>query len=204
VVRDPNPETWLPGVDNSGPIIMLVRQYGNNEWTKTSGVDYDLNIRLPAMAWGKFSMNVNGTYTARYDQLVLKGGEVQHQVGTTTSDISKTRASATFKWDTDRARGWIRFNHADPLSSTACSSLTAAQRAFLSNLNRCRVGRDRTIDLGASYSGIKGLTLSASVINVTNDYDRANGIPTVFSYYDSGASNVLGRRFNVGASYVFQ
>ena len=85
-----------------------------------------------------------------------------------------------------------------------CSSLTAAQRAFLSNLNRCRVGRDRTIDLGASYSGFKGLTLSASVMNVTNDYDRANGIPTVFSYYDSGASNVLGRRFNVGASYVFQ
>ncbi|WP_431101269.1 TonB-dependent receptor domain-containing protein [Roseateles noduli] len=204
VVRDPNPETWLPGVANSGPIIMLVRQYGNNEWTKTSGIDYDLNIRLPAMAWGKFSMNVNGTYTARYDQLILKGGEVQHQVGTTASDISKTRASATFKWDTDRARGWIRFNHADPLSSTVCSSLTAAQRAFLSNLNRCRVGRDRTIDLGASYSGIKGLTLSASVINVTNDYDRANGIPTVFSYYDSGASNVLGRRFNVGASYVFQ
>ncbi|WP_343635731.1 TonB-dependent receptor [Roseateles sp.] len=204
VVRDPNPESWLPGVPDSGPIIMLVRQYGNNEWTKTSGVDYDLNVRLPALPWGRFSMNVNGTYTARYDQLVVKGQAVQRQAGTTSSDISKTRASATFKWDTDRARAWIRFNHADPLASTLCMSLTAAQRTFLGNLSRCRVGRDRTIDLGGSYSGIKGLTLSASVMNVTNDYDRANGIPTVLSYYDSGASNLLGRRFNVAASYVFR
>ncbi len=204
VVRDPNPQTWLPGVDNSGPIIMLVRQYGNNEWTKTSGIDYDLNLRLPPTAWGKFSLNVNGTYTARYDQVVVKGQAVQRQVGTTVSDISKTRASATFKWDTDQAGAWLRFNHADPLSSTLCSSLTAAQRAFLSNLNRCRVGRDRTIDLGGSYRGIKGLTLSASVMNLTNDYDRANGIPTVLSYYDTGATNLLGRRFTVGASYVFQ
>jgi len=149
-------------------------------------------------------MNVNGTYTARYDQLVVKGQAVQRQAGTTSSDISKTRATATFKWDTDRARAWIRFNHADPLASTLCTSLTAAQRTFLGNLSRCRVGRDRTIDLGGSYSGIKGLTLSASVMNVTNDYDRANGIPTVLSYYDSGASNLLGRRFNVAASYVFR
>ena len=134
----------------------------------------------------------------------MKGQAVQHQVGTTVSDISKTRASATFKWDTDQAGAWLRFNHADPLSSTVCSSLTAAQRAFLSNLNRCRVGRDRTIDLGGSYRGIKGLTLSASVVNLTNDYDRANGIPTVLSYYDTGATNLLGRRFTVGASYVFQ
>lgn len=204
VVRDPNPETWLPGVADSGPIIMLVRQYGNSEWTKTSGIDYDLNLRLPPTSWGKFSLNVNGTYTARYDTVIVKGQAVQRQVGTTSSDISKTRASATFKWDTDQARAWIRFNHADPLSSTNCTSLTAAQRAFLSNLNRCRVGRDRTIDLGGSYSGFKGLTLSASVMNVTNDYDRSNGIPMVFNYYDSGAANLLGRRFTVGASYQFQ
>lgn len=204
VVRDPNPETWLPGVANSGPIIMLVRQYGNNEWTKTSGLDYDLNLRLPGTSWGKFSMNVNGTYTARFDQLVVKGQDVQRQVGTTNSDISKTRASATFRWTTDMARAWVRFNHADPLSSTVCSSVTAAQRAFLTNLNRCRVGRDKTIDVGASYSGVKNLTLSASMLNIFNDYDRANGIPTVFSYYDSGSTAVLGRRFTLSANYSFQ
>ena len=42
------------------------------------------------------------------------------------------------------------------------------------------------------------------MVNLTNDYDRANGIPTVLSYYDTGATNLLGRRFTVGASYVFQ
>lgn len=204
VVRDPNPATWLPGVADSGPIIMLVRQYGNNEWTKTSGLDYDLNLRAPATSWGKFSLNINGTYTARFDQLVLKGAAVQEQVGTTLSDISKTRASATVRWETDLARAWVRFNHADPLSSTSCASLSAAQRAFLSAYNRCKVGRDKTIDLGVGYSGIKNLRLSASVMNVFNDYDRSSGIPMVFNYYDSGASNVLGRRFNLSANYTFQ
>ncbi|NBX96285.1 MAG: hypothetical protein EBQ88_06090, partial [Betaproteobacteria bacterium] len=41
VLRDSNPATWLPGVANSGPILALVRQYGNFNFTSTNGLDYD-------------------------------------------------------------------------------------------------------------------------------------------------------------------
>jgi iron complex outermembrane receptor protein len=204
VVRDPNPLTWLPGVDNSGPIIMLIRQYGNYKWTKTSGLDYDLNVRLPATSFGKFSAKVQGTYTRRYDQLVLEGGTIQRIVGTSTSDIPKTKASVTLNWNKDDMRGWVRFNHTDPIATTNCTSLSAAQIAFLTAYGRCSVGRDKTIDMGVGYSGFKNLSLSASVMNIFDDYNRSSGIPSTFTYWDQGVQGQLGRRFNLNVNYQFK
>lgn len=207
IVRDPNPATWLPGVANSGPIIMLTRQYGNYEWTATSGLDFDLNLRLPATAWGEFSAKIAGTYTARFDQLVLTGGTVQRLVGTSTSDIPSTKASLTLNWKQDRTSGWIRFNHTDPISTSStatCLTSTSAGNTMLRDYGRCKVGRDRAIDLGFSYGGFKNLVVSASVLNVLNDYNRSNGIPAAFTYWDANSAGQLGRRFNLNASYEFK
>lgn len=207
VVRDPNPATWLPGVANSGPIIMLVRQYGNFKWSKTAGIDYDLHIRLPATSVGKFSVNVAGTYTARFDQLVLPGGTVERLVGTSSSDIPRTRANLTLRWETDAWRSWVRFNHADPIvtSTTAtCLTSTTAGNTFLRDYGRCRVGRDKTVDLGISYSGFKDLSIAGSVMNVLNDYNRSNGIPSAFTYWNPGLGEQLGRRLSLTVNYKFK
>ena len=66
VIRDPNPATWLPGVPDSGPILSLIRQYGNFRWSKTTGLDYDLSVRLPASSLGKFTVKFDGTRTLRF------------------------------------------------------------------------------------------------------------------------------------------
>lgn len=207
IVRDPNPQTWLPGVPNSGPIILLTRQYGNYKWTKTAGVDYDLNLRLPATSFGKFSVKLAGTYTQRYDRQVLEGAPVDYLVGTSTIDIPKSRGSITFNWKTDDWSNWLRANHIDRIttSTTAtCLTSTSVSNTILRERDQCRVGRDRTIDIGTSYSGIKNLVISASVLNVANDYTRADGIPSAFTYWDPGLAGSLGRRFSLGASYTFK
>ena len=209
VVRDPNPATWLPGVPNSGPIILLTRAYGNYKWTRTSGIDYDLNVRLPATDIGKFSVKVQGTYTGRYDRLVLAGATVERLVGTSTIDIPKTRGSITLRWDVgDDWSSYVRANHTDPISTTASAAcLNAASPTVTQQLRRaagyCKVGADRTIDVGVTYSGVKNLTLSGTLLNVANDYNRSDGFPGAFTYWDTGLPGQLGRRFSVNASYKF-
>ncbi len=215
ITRDPNQATWLKDaqgnvIPNSGPIILLTRQYGNFEWTKTSGIDYDLNVRLPATDIGKFSVKLQGTYVSRYDRLVLAGAAIDRLVGTSTIDIPKSRGSLTLRWDAGSFNSFLRHNHTDPISTTtsaAClnsapSALSAAQQQ-LQAAGRCKVGRERTVDLGVTYTGIKNLSLSGTIFNVANDYNRSNGIPSAFTYWDPGLVGALGRRFNLSANYKF-
>ena len=207
VIRDPNPQTWLPGVANSGPIILLQRQYGNYKWTKTAGVDYDFTWRLPATEFGKFSVKLVGTYTRRYDRLVLAGAPVDYLAGTSTIDIPKSRGNLTFSWKTDNWSTWLRRNHSDRMTTTTtatCLTSTTVANTFLRDNGLCQVGKDKTVDVGGSYSGFKDLVLTASVSNINNDYGRSNGIPSVFTYWDPGLTASLGRRFNVGATYNFK
>jgi iron complex outermembrane receptor protein len=207
IVRDPNPQTWLPGIPNSGPIILLTRQYGNYKWTKTAGVDYDFTWRLPATEYGKFSVKLVGTYTRRYDRVVLEGAPTEYLVGTSTIDIPKSRGNLTFSWKTDSWNSWLRRNHSDRITTgttATCLTSTSVANTFLRDNGYCQVGKDRTIDVGTSYSGFKNLVLTASVANINNNYGRSNGIPSVFTYWDPGLTASLGRRFNLGASYTFK
>ena len=209
VVRDPNPATWLPGVPNSGPIILLTRAYGNNKWTRTSGIDYDLNVRLPATDIGKFSVKVQGTYTRRFDRLVLASAAVERLVGTSTSDIPKSRGSITLRWNSgDNWTSFLRANHTDPISTTVSAAcLNAISPTATQRLRReagyCKVGNERTLDVGVTYTGVKNLSLSANLLNLANDYSRSDGFPGAFTYWDSGQPGQLGRRFSLNASYKF-
>lgn len=207
VIRDPNPATWLPGVPNSGPILALIRQYGNFQYTKTAGLDYELNVRLPAGDWGKFGGKLSGTYTQRFDQLVLAGGVVDRLAGTATADLPKTKATLEVNWRGEAASAWARYNHQDALwrtTTAACLSSTTAANVILQQANGCFVGREGTFDIGGAYRGFKDLVISASVLNLTNSYRRAINIPSAFTFWDSGTTAQLGRRFNVSVDYVFK
>ena len=208
ITRDPNPATWLPGVPNSGPIILLTRVYGNYKWTKTSGIDYDLNVRLPATDFGKFSVKLSGTATKRYDRLVLQGVPIDRLVGTSTIDIPRSRGSVTLRWATGDFNSFLRANHTDPISvagSATCLNTNppSATNALLRAEGRCKVGRERSLDLGVTYTGVKNLSLSGALLNAANDYNRSNGIPSSLTYWDPGLAGQLGRRFTFNAEYKF-
>jgi iron complex outermembrane recepter protein len=207
IVRDPNPETWLPGIPNSGPIILLQRRYDNYEFTKAIGIDYDLNWRLPATSLGKFTLGISGTATRRFDQLPLAGTPVQKLVGTATViEIPKTRGSIRVGWSRGDWSAWTRYNHTDKTrrSTTANCELAATPTdAGLVAKDQCHVGADKTFDMGFAYDGIKNLTITGSLLNVMNNYDRSIDIPNTFNYWDSGTPGQLGRRFTVSATYKF-
>jgi iron complex outermembrane recepter protein len=212
VLRDPNPATWLPGVPNSGPIVVLFRPYGNYQWTKTAGMDVEMNYRLPATSYGRFSVRLQGSYTQRFDVRILADGPISRWVGTSNSDIPKFRGQAQVNWVGENWSGFLRRNHADKVSvanTEACANGTAATNTAAANVilrdaGLCGAGGDETVDLGLTYRGIKNLTLSATVLNVMNDYGRSNGIPSVITYWDPGLPGQLGRRFRLNLEYAFK
>jgi iron complex outermembrane recepter protein len=207
VIRDPNPATWLPGVANSGPILALIRQYGNFQYTKTAGLDYELNVRLPAGDWGKFGGKFSGTYTKRFDQLVLAGGTVDRLAGTSTADLPKTKATLEVNWRGDTASAWARFNHQDAMwraTTATCLTSTLPANVILQENNGCHVGREGTLDVGGAYRGFKDMVISASILNLTNSYRRSINLPSAFTFWDTGTTSQLGRRFNVSVDYVFK
>ncbi|WP_374661496.1 TonB-dependent receptor plug domain-containing protein [Inhella sp.] len=206
VLRDPNPATWVPGIDNSGPILAIRRQYGNFKWTKTSGVDYDFTFRLPVESLGRLSFKLNGTYTPRFDQLVRDGATIDKWGGTSSADIPRTKATFQVRLDRDNWNVWGRLNHQDKMRrigiTESCLTATTGGNGVLAANGGCYVGREQTVDVGFSFSPLKGLRIAGSVVNALNDYGRSTNIPYTFSYWDQGTTGQLGRRFNLSATYT--
>ncbi|MFM7532147.1 MAG: TonB-dependent receptor plug domain-containing protein [Rubrivivax sp.] len=207
VLRDPNSATWLPGVANSGPIVALIRQYGNFNYSITSGIDYDLNVRAPKTSWGQLALNVTGTYTSRFSQQVLAGTTASEYAGTAiVVEVPKSKGSARLTWTAPTWTGWVRYNHIDEMAvsgTASCQVATSGSNLVLQQNNLCGLGKEASVDLGGSYTGIKNMTVAASVLNVHNSYRRSTSIPSLFTFWDSGLSAQLGRRYSVTVNYKF-
>ena len=207
VLRDPNPATWLPGVANSGPIVALIRQYGNFNYSITSGIDYDLNVRLPRTDLGQLAFNLNGTYTSRFAQQVLAGTPASEYAGTAiVVETPKSKGSARLTWTARTWTAWVRYNHIDGMavSGTAgCRTATSGANLFLNQNNLCGLGKEASVDMGGSYTGIRNLTVAASVLNLENSYRRSTAVPSLFTFWDSGLPAQLGRRYAVTVNYKF-
>ncbi len=208
IIRDPNPATWLPGIPNSGPILIIKRDYGNFLYTKTAGFDYDMNYRFPSSSFGKFSININGTVTRYFRQQILASSPEQNLVGYSASDVPKHKGSATLRWKKDNFAAWVRFNHISALhrgaATDTCMTSTAAGPTYIRANGSCFVDAGREFDMGGSYTGIKNLTVSLTMLNVENSYTRAIDIPSTFNWWDNGTSGQLGRRFNLNLGYKFK
>jgi len=207
LIRDPNTATWLPGVANSGPILALVRQYGNFNYTKTAGIDYDLNVRLPKTDLGQFKVNVSGTYTRRFDQQIIAGTPYSSYPGTAiVVEVPKSKGAVRLDWEYGPFNSWARYNHTDAMNysgTASCAAATSGPNLALQSSGRCGLGAEASVDVGLSYTGVKNLTVAASILNLLNSYDRSIQIPSAFSFWDSGLPAQLGRRFSVTASYKF-
>ncbi len=210
IIRDPNPQSWLPGIPNSGPILVVLRGYGNFNYTETGGMDFDLNYRFPATAFGKFTFNLNGTITRYIDDQILSGTDPVQRVGTDAADVPKRKGSATLRWSHNDFSGWVRHNSTSALtrSTTAtCLNATTPGNAYLAGSGYCRVGAERSWDIGGAYNnvaGLKGMTFGFALLNISDDYGRSTNVPNTFNYWDNGTAGQLGRRFNINLSYEFK
>lgn len=209
VVRDP--ASALPGVPGSGKIVGVRRFYDNFSYTATSGLDFDVQVKLPASAAGQFSAKAMGTYVYRLDEQTSAGGAVSDNVGYdgSTSAVPRFKGSVKLDWKKGGASAWIRGNYVDALvndNTEACLGLTATgttleRYKYLNSKGMCGRSEEITWDLGMSYSGWKNLVLSASVLNVNGNYGGSTLAESPFTY--NGSGSVLGRRYSLNAAYKF-
>lgn len=207
VIRNPNPETWLPGIPNSGPIQSTIRRFDNFGDQIVAGFDFDANYRLLLGSFGKVTLDTNWTY---YDKSIWqfgKGDPYFNGAGNYYGPfpLPRVRGAATAVWDFRDFSALLRYNYTgnwfygDP--DVGC--YLSATGATLRFLGECYVKEWWTYDVGLSYKGIRNLTISALVRNI-KDSPAPYDPDFTTSGFNPTYHNPYGRYWQFSISYKFK
>jgi iron complex outermembrane receptor protein len=195
----PNDVTFAP----DGTVDTINQVSRNANGATVEGFDIDLRFKQ-AFSVVKMSVNLNGTYTSKYDYKTLNG--TQSSVGTIVqpdgSPLDIAQTGVVFRWKHNLA---VNFQ-SGPWSTTVIQNFQSGYRDHNDlNDNRHDVGAFSTYDAQVAYTGLKNLKLSAGVRNL---FDRnpplAIGNGASFqtgydpTYYDARA-----RTAYIAANYKF-
>jgi len=221
VLRDQRPETWIPGIANSGPILGVMRGFRNLGGTAAQGIDFDATLRWSLSAFGRAGLEVGGTY---YDKLLWKfskNGPYLSGLGNFLMfESPRFRMQATATWDYgtwsflgryNYTAGW---NHGEPTTVVngdrvpgplGCylNPSNAVAAATLAFLGGCAVSSWETFDVGASWTGVRNLKVGMLVRNVMDraaPYDPSQ--PTLG--FNPTFHNPYGRYLQFSVSYRFR
>lgn len=209
VQRDPNTLTWIPGIPNSGPILSTVRRFDNFGDQVAAGYDLEALYKLGIGAWGKLTFEFAGTYYDKNDWQFQKGVNYTGGAGNFFAfESPRVKLVGTVLWD---IRSWTflaRYNYISRWmygdNDNGCY-ISATSATFRLLGSQCYVSEWATGDLGVTYKGIRNLTLSLLVRNVTDraaPYDP-NTANTTLGFTPS-LYNPYGRYWQAGLSYKFK
>lgn len=191
-----NNPTLYPGqiVRNSeNRVVSINARYVNLSLTETSGFDVDFRHKVSLGEYGKLTLAANYAYIDSFKQTLAVGQEPiegvdSNQLGT----LPRYRGTISAAWEKN---GWfvrLANRHIEGYDQAGATALP----------QQLSVGARDFQDLFVSYTGIKNLTVSASVINLLNalpPFDGNAGLRFATSQYD-----LRGRYVNVGLSYKFK
>ena len=221
VIRDPNPATWLPGIENSGPIRSTIRRYDNFGGTAVQGYDFDANAKVPLGAYGRLNVDFNATY---YDKIAWQLGRdvpyINGQGNFYIFEAPRFRAQVTGVWEW-RAFSFLgRYNYTggwdfgEPTQlvngvteSGPVQCYLASTNAWVVFNNGCRVSSWDYFDLGVTWSGIKNLKIGALVRNVTDKaapYDPNQDTEGGALGFNPTFHNPYGRYLQLSVTYKFK
>ena len=182
-----------------GPIVNIDQRFINLGEVRIQGLDFTMQVKLPATSFGRFTGNLNSTYYIKYDVQQPDGtflGAVSNVFGAATSGVTpRYKQYATITWDYGP---WTA-----TLGNSYISSYIDAQTDGNGNLRR--VGSQSLWDLYGAYSGFKNWTFALGVKNLldtpppfTNQhYDFQAG-------YDVSNYDVRGRFIFGSIKYAFK
>lgn len=196
----------IPGGD---PLAYIINTNQNLGDVKTSGFDVQASANSGATSVGRFNVSYRGTYVHKYRFQVEPGGRFFNPVGEYTGQFVTGNTSGgpmiryqhvlSFGWDqgawstliTQRYLGGYRDQN----------SAASVAVGFRNNV----VKEYSTFDLAVTYRGIKGLTLSGSILNVFDEDPPFTNQTSRFQAraYDDRFHNPLGRTYQVSARYEF-
>ncbi len=192
IIRNP---AQFPGRiqrDAQGKIVSISRQFINLSNRTSSGLDIDASQSFELGRFGKLLLSAQWSRLLSFREPEQEGGEaiqgagsnalgaLPQWKGTTTATLNVASWSSTLSW----------------------FHTSGYRQAFKdSDDTPDRVGSYDTLNLSASYKGIKNTTLTASISNLTNrrpPWDPSSGV------FDLTQADPQGRFFAIGVNYTFR
>ena len=176
----------------------------NGTEIKTSGIDFKTEYTFSDVMNGAVSVGLDGTYGLEYKRdagldytgsVVLAPaadlmGKLNYNAGPSFTSKPELKLAAHVSYETDAHYGGLVLRHVGEYDDTGAP-------ARLPNL--ATIEDHTTFDVNYIYRGFDGLTLSASVVNLT-DEDPATARGDLA--YDPFTHNAFGRMMKVGFTYT--
>jgi iron complex outermembrane receptor protein len=195
------PGCQIPGGD---PLAYIVNTNQNLGDTKTTGIDGTVTWNTKPQEWGTFSLGIRGTYILKYEFQVEQNGQWFNPVGNYNANFGgpvlryQQVTNFGWQWGPWSAALWNRYQSGyfdqNPASSV--------QPAFRQNT----VGAWSVWNLSGTWTGYKGLTLQAGVLNLLNNDPPYSNQTNRFQAraYDDRFANPLGRTWTLAGKYEFK
>jgi len=180
-----------------GPILSVDGRVKNIGSLKTSGVDVNVNWKLPENNLGKFNVSLNGTYVIDYKTRNTAASPEVNGVGiyTDTQVVQRWRHTLTFDFD----RG--------PWGAT----LQQTYYQGYHDQNTLADGSTRDVpayvlwDLSGSYKFSKAFSLRAGIKNLLDtNPPRSNQVYSFLAGYDPSYTDPRGRFVYISGNYSFK
>jgi iron complex outermembrane receptor protein len=197
VIRLP-PTPQFPG----GQIVTVLNGFINVNRTETQGVDIDLRY-IARTTWGRFTTRLNTTYVDEFEE---NGTEFAGTNGGTVT-VPRWKGFISLDWDQGpwAASGRINYIHSFNEYLLAGSFFVPQDPRFQTGTFPTKVPSYTTFDLFGRYNITPDLSVSASVLNITDEVPPYEPIfldgvvPYDFTQYD-----IRGRTFRLGVNYKFR
>lgn len=177
-----------------GTITSVNTSLGNLGERKIRGFDLLASQRFNT-GFGRVTIEGTGTYYSRYDYADQPGTPLYNRLA--LLNLPRWRSQLRVGLQTGPVDTNLTFNSRammfDKPQSTAATPVTPTT---------VTVGNFDTLDLSVTYTGLKGLRLSASVVNLTNkEPPFSNNDPRTLGF--SQMDDIRGRYFRLSANYAF-
>jgi iron complex outermembrane receptor protein len=186
---------FLRNPDGSPYAILDLKE--NLGKVNTDGVDLSLTLRSGTTNVGSFTLTLDGTYVHKYEYQDERDGPYTQNVGRYAAN------NPVFRWKHNLALNWRQGDWAATLAQSFKSGYTD-QNLDIADQYLNKVPSYALWNMSGSYTGIKGVTLTAGVKNLLDKEPPFSNQGTLFQKgYDPRYTDPVGRALYLRGSYSF-
>jgi iron complex outermembrane receptor protein len=186
---------FLRNPDGSPYAILDLKE--NLGKVNTDGVDVSLTLRSGTTNVGSFTLTLDGTYVHKYEYQDEREGPYTQNVGRYAAN------NPVFRWKHNLALNWRQGDWSATLAQSFKSGYTD-QNLDIEDQYLNKVPSYALWNTSGSYTGIKGVTLTAGVKNLLDKEPPFSNQGTLFQKgYDPRYTDPVGRSLYLRGSYSF-
>jgi iron complex outermembrane receptor protein len=188
-------ERFLRNPDGSPYAILDLKE--NLGKVNTDGVDVSLTLRSGATSVGNFTLTLDGTYVHKYEYQDERDGPFIQNVARYAAN------NPVFRWKHNLALNWRQGDWAATLAQSYKSGYVD-QNLDIADQYLNKVPSYQLWNLSGTYTGVKGVTLTAGVKNLLDKEPPFSNQGTLFQKgYDPRYTDPVGRALYLRGSYSF-